>query len=85
MSYVTMTTKGQITVPVEIRRSLGLKPGKKLNISLNGDDIVIQKPVALVEVRQILKAEMNGKGTRRLKTESGAGWTAHVEDRFVQS
>jgi AbrB family looped-hinge helix DNA binding protein len=85
MRYVTMTEKGQITVPVEIRRSLGLLPGKKLNISLNGDDIVIQKPAALEEVRQRLKAEMNGKGTSRVKTESGAGWTAHVEDRFVQS
>jgi AbrB family looped-hinge helix DNA binding protein len=85
MSYVTMTAKGQITVPVEIRRSLGLLPGKKLNISLNGDDIVIQKPAALEEVRQILKAEMDGKGTRGVKTESGAGWIAHVEERFAQS
>lgn len=80
-----MTTRGQITVPVEIRRSLGLKPGKKLNISLNGDDIVIQKPAALEEVRQLLKAEMNGKGTSGVKTESGAGWEAHVEERFAQS
>jgi AbrB family looped-hinge helix DNA binding protein len=39
MPYVTMTEKGQITVPVEIRRTLGLKPGKKLNISLEGEDI----------------------------------------------
>jgi len=26
----TVTSKGQITVPVEIRRSLGVKPGDKL-------------------------------------------------------
>jgi AbrB family looped-hinge helix DNA binding protein len=79
-----MTEKGQITVPVEIRRSLGLKPGRKLNISLNGNDIVIQKPAALDEVRQLLKAEMKGKGTSRVKTESGVGWTAHVEDKFAE-
>jgi AbrB family looped-hinge helix DNA binding protein len=84
MSYVTMTVKGQITVPVEIRRSLGLKPGKKLSISLNGDDIVIQKPAALEEVRHLLKAEMSRQGTTTVKTESGAGWTAHVEDRFAK-
>jgi AbrB family looped-hinge helix DNA binding protein len=82
MSYVTMTVKGQITVPVEIRRSLGLKPGRKLNISLNGDSIVIQKPAALEEVRQLLKGEMEGQGTSRVKTESGAGWAAHAEDKF---
>jgi AbrB family looped-hinge helix DNA binding protein len=84
MSYVTMTIKGQITVPVEIRRSLGLKPGKKLNISLNGDDIVIQKPAAIEEVRHLLKAEMQEQGTDTVKTKNGSGWAAHVEDRFVQ-
>jgi AbrB family looped-hinge helix DNA binding protein len=82
MRYVTMTEKGQITVPVEIRRSLGLMPGKKLNISQNGDEIVIQKPAVLEEVRQLLKAEMKGKGTSGVKTESGSGWAAHVEERF---
>jgi AbrB family looped-hinge helix DNA binding protein len=77
-----MTVKGQITVPVEIRRSLGLKPGKKLSISLNGDNIVIQKPAALEEVRQLLSAEMKKQETSAVKTESGAGWIAHVEDKF---
>jgi AbrB family looped-hinge helix DNA binding protein len=85
MRFVTMTEKGQITVPVEIRRSLGLKPGKKLNITLKGDDIVIQKPVALEEVRRLLHAEMNSKGTDSVKTESGAGWTAHAEEKFGKS
>jgi AbrB family looped-hinge helix DNA binding protein len=85
MRYVTMTEKGQITVPVEIRRSLGLIPGKKLNISQNGDEIVIQKPAALEEVRQLLKVEMKGKGTGGVKTESGAGWTAHVKERSENS
>jgi AbrB family looped-hinge helix DNA binding protein len=77
-----MTEKGQITVPVKIRRFLGLNPGKKLNISLKGDDIVIQKPVDIGDIRTLLKAEIKGKGTGKVRTESGAGWTAHVEDRF---
>jgi AbrB family looped-hinge helix DNA binding protein len=82
MSYVTMTVKGQITVPVEIRRTLGLLPGKKLNISLKGDDIVIKKPVAVEDIRQRLRKEMEEQGTDGVKPESGAGWTAHVEERF---
>jgi AbrB family looped-hinge helix DNA binding protein len=77
--------KGQITVPVEIRRTLGLLPGKKLNISLNGDNIVIQKPAAVEDVRRLLKTEMKKQGTGRVKAESGAGWTAHAEERFGQS
>jgi AbrB family looped-hinge helix DNA binding protein len=84
MSYVTMTTKGQITVPVEIRRAMGLVPGKKLNISLKGDDIVIQKPVSVESVRKRIRVEMEEQGTGMVKTKSGSGWTAHVEDRFAQ-
>jgi AbrB family looped-hinge helix DNA binding protein len=33
----TVTTKGQITVPVEIRRSLGVKPGDKLRFEPRED------------------------------------------------
>jgi AbrB family looped-hinge helix DNA binding protein len=84
MSYVTMTVKGQITVPVEIRRSLGLVPGKKLNISLKGDDIVIQKPETIEAVRERLQAEMKARGTGAVKTKNGSGWEVHVEERFNQ-
>jgi AbrB family looped-hinge helix DNA binding protein len=31
----TISSKGQITVPVEIRRSLGLVPGTKLELALS--------------------------------------------------
>ncbi len=37
-----MTSKGQITVPVEIRRKLGLKKGEKINIKLKGNTAVIE-------------------------------------------
>lgn len=80
-----MTVKGQITVPVEICRSLGLVPGKKLNISLKGDDIVIQKPETIEAVRERIQAEMKARGTGTVKTKNGSGWEAHVEERFAQS
>lgn len=31
-----MTSKGQVTVPVEIRRALGLRPGDRLAFETNG-------------------------------------------------
>jgi AbrB family looped-hinge helix DNA binding protein len=31
-----MTSKGQITVPYEIRRALGVRPGDKLEFETNG-------------------------------------------------
>jgi AbrB family looped-hinge helix DNA binding protein len=85
MQYVTLSSLGQITVPMEMRKALGLLPGKKVNISLNGDVIVIQKPEALDEVRRLIKAETAGQGTAGEGTESGAGWTAHVAERYGKS
>ena len=38
----TLTQKGQVTIPVEIRRSLGLKTGQKVAFVTKGDDVVIK-------------------------------------------
>jgi antitoxin PrlF len=42
----TLTSKGQLTIPVEIRRQLGLRPGSKLSFILKGHDRMEVVPVA---------------------------------------
>jgi antitoxin PrlF len=37
-ALTVLTRKGQITVPAEIRRALGLKEGDKIAVSLREDD-----------------------------------------------
>lgn len=37
MPDATMTSKGQLTVPVEVRRRLGLKPGSRVSFVPTGD------------------------------------------------
>jgi AbrB family looped-hinge helix DNA binding protein len=37
----TLTSKGQITLPVELRRSWNLKPGDQLDFALEGNNRVI--------------------------------------------
>lgn len=37
MSVGTMTSKGQITVPKDVREALRLTPGTKVNFTRNGD------------------------------------------------
>lgn len=32
-NVTTVTTKGQVTIPLEIRRSLGIKPGQKITFT----------------------------------------------------
>ena len=45
MSTATITAKGQITIPVEIRRRLDLKTGDKINFLIDEDNLVKFSPV----------------------------------------
>lgn len=38
-----VSSKGQITLPVEIRRALGLKPGTRVGFELTKDSAVLRK------------------------------------------
>jgi AbrB family looped-hinge helix DNA binding protein len=45
MAEVTLSSKNQIVIPREARKALGLKPGDKQLVVLQGDNIiVVQKP-----------------------------------------
>jgi AbrB family looped-hinge helix DNA binding protein len=63
---VTLTSKGQITIPKEIREKLGLKKGDKL-VLLEKDGNVILRKVSLEEIRQ--KALENYKSGNTLSHE----------------
>ena len=39
---VTVGRRGQVTIPVEIRRAIGLEPGQRVHVSLQGDTIVLK-------------------------------------------
>ena len=41
MPVVKTSLKGQIVIPVEIRKKLGIKPGQKVNLTIVGDKAVI--------------------------------------------
>jgi len=55
----TLTSKGQITLPVELRRRWDLKTGDELDFALDGDNRVV--------VRKLLRASFDdgGEGGRR--------------------
>ncbi len=36
MSAVLISTKGQIVLPIAVRRALGLKPGMRVNVKVEG-------------------------------------------------
>jgi len=40
-AYTTITQKGQVTIPVNFRRKLGIEQKDRLSLSLKGNDIVL--------------------------------------------
>ncbi len=40
-----ITSKGQITVPLEVRKELGVKPGDKIRFEKNEDQEITVRPV----------------------------------------
>jgi len=60
MSAVLVSTKGQIVLPVSVRRALGLKPGMRVDIRVDGKGARItpapaKHTVTLAEIQAILK------------------------------
>lgn len=41
----TVTSKGQVTVPLKIRKELGIKAGDKIIFEKNEDDVITLRPV----------------------------------------
>ena len=40
---MTLTTKGQVTIPLQIRQALGLLPGTRVVFDVVGNDVRIRK------------------------------------------
>ncbi len=66
MAIITMTTKGQVIIPAEIRKRYGLKKGEKLIIEDEGSYIkMIPKTTDLTKLCGILKGQLNPNAVRK--------------------
>jgi AbrB family looped-hinge helix DNA binding protein len=60
MSDVLISTKGQIVLPVAVRKALGLTPGMRVSVKVKGKSAHItpaptKKTVSLKEIQSLLK------------------------------
>ena len=60
MGAVLISTKGQIVLPVAVRAALGLKPGMRVNVKVDGKKALItrapeKKTVSLRHIQSLLK------------------------------
>ncbi|MFW6029707.1 MAG: AbrB/MazE/SpoVT family DNA-binding domain-containing protein [Halanaerobiales bacterium] len=64
MELARISSKGQITIPIEIRKKLNLKEGDKVLFVEEGDNIFVLNAslVALKEIQQNMKGEAKKQG-----------------------
>lgn len=80
VAYTTITSKGQITLPVQLRRALGLRVGQKVSVRIEGDHLVIDPPHAVERLRDRLRTEAQERGTWGKVPVAGDGWQARATD-----
>ena len=58
MPSATLTSKGQITIPKEVRDHLGIEPGDRVSFSIGGEGVVTVEPetVDIRSLRGMLKS-----------------------------
>jgi AbrB family looped-hinge helix DNA binding protein len=56
MAFATVTSKGQVTIPVEIRRKLDIQPGTKLEFLSDGNGVfrVVRKKRSIMELHGVI-------------------------------
>jgi AbrB family looped-hinge helix DNA binding protein len=63
-----ITTKGQVTIPQEIREKLGLLPHTDVDFEVRGDVVVVRKAEGGARGKRIVDA-MRGRGSVRMSTD----------------
>lgn len=58
MSEATLTSKGQVTIPAELRRAMGLSVGERVVFTQLGDGTTVMraKTRSMLELKGLLKA-----------------------------
>ena len=84
MAVATMTSKGQLTVPKEIRDRLGLKPGDKVELVPCGEQAVTlrkRRQLSLKEVMGSLPTNGISRSFDELEQDLGDAIVDHVMRR----
>lgn len=64
-----ITSKGQVTIPAEIREKAGLLPNTEVEFVMRGGTVVLRKAEQPGRRGKRLISLMRGKGNKRMSTE----------------
>ncbi len=75
-----ITSKGQVTIPLEIRNKMGFQPNTEVDFLIKGDTVQLVKVKSRGQSRgQKLVAQMRGKATVRMTTDEIMALTREPE------
>ena len=83
--YATVTSKGQVTLPVELRRLLGIEPGQTVGFRQEGGKAVLEPAGDVQAVRATLERAARRNGTRGQVPDPSAVWRDEVAGRRAHS
>ncbi len=64
-----ITSKGQVTIPMEIREKMGLLPDTEVEFEVTGNTVCLKKAKAKSRRSRNLIARLRGKGTVGMTTD----------------
>ncbi len=64
-----ITTKGQVTIPLEVRERLGLLPHTEVEFMIRGNTAVLTKAGGGTRRGRALVQHMRGRGSVRMSTD----------------
>ncbi|MDR0284171.1 MAG: AbrB/MazE/SpoVT family DNA-binding domain-containing protein [Propionibacteriaceae bacterium] len=82
--YATVSTKGQVTIPAEVRDALHITPGRRVGFRMTETGVHLEVPATIEEVRSMLRTALTKNGTWGKVYGNGDGWAAYVEERYGQ-
>ena len=64
-----ISTKGQVTIPIELREALGLLPDTEVEFERDGDSVRIRKARRKMRRGNAIVAHLRGRGSVALSTD----------------
>jgi len=82
----TVTTKGQVTLPSELRKELGIKAGDKIDFERNaqGNFEIVAKTLRMADLRGLIKTDIvlsDSELQAAISEGWGERWRRYEDDR----
>lgn len=84
METITVTTKGQITIPASLRRELQISEGTKLIVTREGEALKIIPVPKLSQLAGVDKEIFKGRKPSKELEEMRKEWTQEFDQRLKE-